>query len=103
MGSNGTQPISLIHSPPNDCLQYFTGVSGRFTTFNFDAVRETHTADWRYSICVRQESGYCCNEYSPCPDMDNSFSINNNDRRFNIALQDSECTRDYVLIEGTNV
>ena len=49
-----------------------------------------------YAICIRQEAGYCCIEYSLCSD-DNSWSISNSGAG---ALQDEMCTEDYVEIEG---
>ena len=51
-----------------------------------------------YAICIRQEAGYCCIEYSLCSD-DNSWSL------FNTAIaigarQDDLCTGDYLGIDG---
>ena len=49
-----------------------------------------------YAICIRQEAGYCCIEYSLCSD-DASWSISNSGAG---ALQDDQCTEDYVGIDG---
>lgn len=46
---------------PNDCYQYFTGVSGEVKSFNYADVMLDDTL---YSICVRQETGYCGIEWS---------------------------------------
>ena len=42
-------------SPPNGCLQYHTGIDGRFQTFNFDGNR--HLRNQNYRVCIRQEEG----------------------------------------------
>ena len=113
-------------SAPGGCLQYFTGTSGQVKTFNFDATEGTHLRNQVYSSCIRQEagrhfkmfgalfsypkipltwrwilytisrSGYCCVEYSVCKD-EGSFSLYTND---GTSLLETECTSDYVRIEG---
>ena len=45
------------------CYQYYTGVSGTLTSFNFnnpDSTRQVHLAGLDYTICVRREKGHCC-------------------------------------------
>ncbi len=45
----------------NECLQYFTGVSGSFSSFNYDTsittaptiTQQQHLASQDYSICFR--------------------------------------------------
>ena len=50
--------------PPNGCLQYQTGLTGRITTFNFAATdSQQHLASQSYSHCIRQEAGFCCIQY----------------------------------------
>ena len=48
----------------SDCFQYFTGFSGRVMSFNFGNSRPL-IENQQYSICVRQEEGYCGIEWSP--------------------------------------
>ncbi|CAG0884200.1 unnamed protein product [Darwinula stevensoni] len=43
---------------PTGCLQYYTGVSGRVKSFNYDGGNR-HLNRQRYSICVRTEVGFC--------------------------------------------
>ena len=53
-------PCMYISSPPNGCLQYHTGIDGRFTTFNYDnptTAQQTHLRNQNYRICIRQEEG----------------------------------------------
>ena len=47
------------HSPPPGCLQYHTGVDGRFETFNFPGNSPVmqHLRNQDYRICIRQEEG----------------------------------------------
>ena len=85
----------MYFSPDNGCLQYHTGITGRFETFNYPATSESHLPSqqlvviffvtflriwmkhyiitpaecgivhvyFRYSVCIRQEEGYCCVQY----------------------------------------
>ena len=50
-----------ISKAPNDCLQYYTGVSGSITSFNYPTIL---LEDMIYTICIRQEHGYCAIDYS---------------------------------------
>ena len=48
----------FLCSPPNGCLQYHTGIDGRFTTFNWGGTPVTqHLRNQDYRICIRQEEG----------------------------------------------
>ena len=42
---------------PADCLQYFTGTSGSFRSFNFQMATPQILQMQDYSICFRQEEG----------------------------------------------
>ncbi|XP_059084415.1 uncharacterized protein LOC131881546, partial [Tigriopus californicus] len=79
------------------CLQYHTGLTGRITTFNFLPTNDNHLANQEYSICIRQEAGMCCVEYLPCADT-SSYSLEGIPDDVN--KQDSQCSKDYVGIEG---
>ena len=84
------------------CLQYHTGITGRFESFNFQETTSTsqqHLADQDYDICIRQEDGFCCIRYSLCEDSQ-SFSINN--LAADMQAVDSLCTNDYIEIEGVS-
>jgi len=83
-------------TPPEGCLQWHTGTEGRFETFNFGA-NTIHLSDQQYSICIRQEAGMCCNEYSVCSDT-GSMSLGTEAAT---AVQGSLCSKDYVEIEGS--
>ena len=52
--------IFVIFSPPPGCLQFHTGIDGRFTTFNWNnptTAQITHLRSQNYRICMRQEEG----------------------------------------------
>ena len=48
----------FILSPPDGCLQYHTGIDGKFETFNFPGTTTVqHLPNQDYSVCIRQEEG----------------------------------------------
>jgi len=49
-------------SPQSGCTQWFTGVTGTLQSYNFAGGQ--HLANQDYSICIRQEAGYCNIEYT---------------------------------------
>ena len=58
---------------------------------------------FRYSVCIRQEEGYCCVQYMLCSENPNrSFGIDNNAAGAALALQDA-CSQDYIGIAGKNM
>jgi len=117
---------SSKNTPPGECLQYFTGSTGRLTTFNFNNnFNSAHLHSQDYAICIRREVGNCCIQYSVCEDP-NSFSIDNTRYELftfmsgvvansntagggnaaNIAsmnlLASSTCTRDWIEINDSS-
>ncbi|XP_055597949.1 uncharacterized protein LOC129747669 [Uranotaenia lowii] len=66
--------IPFSQRAPSGCMQYFTGSSGVFQTFNF-AENGRHLANHNYRACFRQEKGMCSVAYEPCDDQ--SFRIGN--------------------------
>jgi len=83
---------------PDGCLQYHTTLSGRFQTFNFaETTTPQHLASQDYGVCIRQEEGYCCVQYTPCSDS-NSYSLDSS--QATMAKQDDMCITDYVGIAG---
>ncbi|XP_059097393.1 uncharacterized protein LOC131891762 [Tigriopus californicus] len=84
------------HPTGTGCLQYHTGEVGRFTTFNFLPTNDNHLANQDYTICIRQEPGFCCIEYSVCPDPF-SFTLDIDDK----SDFDTKCqSDDYIFIDG---
>ena len=60
--------------------------------------------DQDYSMCIRQEKGFCCTKYSVCPSENGLFSLylkaDVADPPMGMAQTEELCTADYVLIEG---
>eukprot|EP00095_Tigriopus_kingsejongensis_P006195 maker-scaffold252_size238019-snap-gene-1.34 protein:Tk06195 transcript:maker-scaffold252_size238019-snap-gene-1.34-mRNA-1 annotation:"hypothetical protein SINV_00302" len=81
--------------PPQGCLQYFTGVTGRITTFNFANSKEIHLPNQDYSICFRPEVGFCCVQYRTCSDVDPLESFSLSLKPADSASHDSTCTEDF--------
>lgn len=53
---------SNLSLPPQDCAQYFMGVSGTFKSYNYPT---TMLALANYGTCFRKERGYCSIMYGP--------------------------------------
>ena len=66
-------PCAADYRPASGCFQYHQGLTGRITTFNWDATTaqtQTHLANQRYNICVRPGDGMCCIRYTLCDFVD---------------------------------
>jgi len=86
--------------PPAGCLQYFTTLSGRITTFNFLDDTTTHLASQDYNICVRKQDGFCCVQYQACADQTNPISLDVTAMKQN---RDEACSGlDYLRIPGSS-
>ena len=48
--------------PRSGCSQWFTGVTGTLQSYNFAGGQ--HLANQDYSICIREEAGYCNIQYT---------------------------------------
>jgi len=90
--------------PQDGCLQYFTGLSGEFKTFNFDessSSEYSHLASQDYNVCIRQEAGMCCVEYRECDDT-SSWTLDTQAMPISTAAATggTMCTGDYLEIVG---
>jgi len=93
-----TQIECTSTSKPYDsgCSQYFTGTTGRLTTYNFAQSSSSlyqHLESQNQNICIRQEAGFCCITYNLCSDT-NAWSIDNTAG----SVIGTECTLDFVEI-----
>jgi len=90
-------PCSANYRPDSGCLQYHQGLTGRIETFNFaNTAVQSHLASQNYNICIRQERGYCCVQYSVCSDA-NSYTLDNDPA---MAKVDTNCAMDFLGIDG---
>jgi len=46
-------------SPPANCQEYHTGISGTYNSWNYDGNSRTYVIQMAYSVCFRREKGYC--------------------------------------------
>merc|ERR1711879_478639 len=102
---------------PEGCLQYFTGIAGNVSSFNWKTTANSEDDDYpnqisslNYNICIRRESGYCAVEWStdsPLAEAFGEFSVSENYPTVTtlgsaVKLGDSDCAKDYVTIpQGT--
>ncbi|XP_030572680.1 uncharacterized protein LOC115771219 [Drosophila novamexicana] len=56
------------------CLQYYTTISGRVRSFNYNTVGGRQLSNQDYSICIRSERNFCGIQYNACPDLENNRS-----------------------------
>lgn len=63
-----------ISKADSGCLQYYTSISGRVKSFNFNTVSGRQLSNQDYSICIRTERNFCGIQYNACPDL-GSFPI----------------------------
>lgn len=59
-----------VWAPPPGCLQYFTGVTGQISSYNFQG--GLHLANQLYTNCIRQELNHCSINYAA---SDGDFQI----------------------------
>ena len=57
-------PCNTDYTPPDNCLQYFTGISGTVQSFNYNSGAGPHLADQDQRVCIRPERGYCTISYA---------------------------------------
>ncbi|GFW18352.1 CUB domain-containing protein [Trichonephila clavipes] len=96
-------------APPN-CLQYYTGIEGRFSSFNY-VQEESSVAsggylnNLNYAICFRKEVGRCTQTYT-AESIDNFVILNLNPNNSptvgggEAGLGIYECPDDYLRLEG---
>ena len=88
-----------IFRAPNDCLQYLTGKTNRFKSFNGNSAKGMIQTQM-YTVCIRRECGYCS------MDVSESFVTTTTDpdpfdlhpTTADTALVGSDCTNSFVSI-----
>lgn len=98
---------------PPGCLQYFSGNTGSFASFNFPTsgnmvtAEVTHLSNQCYTMCFRQELGKCAICYNtaipgtPAMVIDQgSFGLSISSDGVVKSTQDTGCVSDYLQIPG---
>lgn len=89
--------------PPNGCLQYWSTIVGRITTFNFLSTVSAVSSNLptqSYSACIRRAAGYCCIEYQVCAGITYAFTLDSGVAT--VGYVDTYCTADYVAIPASS-
>ena len=63
---------SIFFRAPTDCMQYLTGVSNSFKSFNFGNLM---IRNLQYDVCIRPEKGYCRFQLMESSSNTDSFKI----------------------------
>ena len=90
---------ATIFRAPNDCLQYLTGKTNRFKSFNGNTAQGMIQTQM-YTVCIRRECGYCA------MDVSESFVTTTSDpdpfdlhpQTADTALVGTDCTNTFVSI-----
>ncbi|CAD7082808.1 unnamed protein product [Hermetia illucens] len=99
---------SISRADPG-CLQYYTGISGKVKSFNYNTATGRQLSNQDYSICIRTERNFCSIQYTACTDTDNdrsrSFTLSGNSNTAVMAMvgsgasgQPNSCPNDWLLI-----
>lgn len=107
IASSGTWKAKIIqlecyapYKAPSDCYQYYTGLTGRVSSFNFGSSR-VQIQTLRYTACIRQEYGYCGIEWTPTQGLTTDSWLVSNDA-INVAGGAAAAAENaYVAIPGS--
>jgi len=90
--------------PPAGCTQYFTGITGTFSSYNYAS--STHLANQNDRTCIRAEQGYCSISYAAVGTTGFEVGSYNPAGTFSAALATANvegytgagCSNDYLTI-----
>ncbi|CRL03175.1 CLUMA_CG016282, isoform A [Clunio marinus] len=104
-----------LHKADQGCLQYFTGISGRVKSFNYDSLSGRQLSNQDYSICIRTERNFCSIQYTACgdaidSDRKRSFTLSGNSNSVvpamlggGIQSQSNSCPNDWLMVPCAKV
>jgi len=91
---------------PQGCLQFYSGTSGVFKTFNYvdTSISSSHLSSQDYDICFRRGADMCVICYSPTtPATPSSFGLSiSTDDAVVKAAQQSNCVTDFLMVPEGN-
>jgi len=79
---------------PTDCLQYLTGVSNSFTSFNFGNLM---IRNLQYDVCIRPERGYCRFQLQESSSVIASFVL---DPATGAAATGATCDTHFITVDS---
>ncbi|XP_074041849.1 uncharacterized protein isoform X2 [Leptinotarsa decemlineata] len=101
--------------PTSNCLQYYTGVTGTISSFNYDQVSMFNRSvpvyfnNLNYAICIRREAGFCSITYTNVRNgVEYPFELRNVDGvstlpRGIAGVDTIDCPDDYIVVAGTRL
>merc|ERR1712008_306396 len=93
-------PCFSTYSPPEGCTQWFTEPSGIISDWSADTSGLQDSLD--YQVCVRQNMGYCCVEYTATEFKvrgPNDGDIDADPTAYTVGAG-TDCSYDWISIEG---
>lgn len=103
------------YRPPANCLQYYTGTQGTFSSFNYLPNTDSqYLNNLNYAICLRKEAGFCSvvynneiNGVTQAFDIVN-FRMNTSPPTAVVPVGEAgvgliQCPDDYLVIAGTRL
>ncbi|XP_030764365.1 uncharacterized protein LOC115888705 [Sitophilus oryzae] len=111
------QYTDVCSTSQNNCLQYYTGVTGVIESFNYDQAamfnRSTpgYFNNLNYAICIRREAGYCSITYRNVQGGQTyPFQLVNELPSGQLTVPQGQagvdilnCPDDYIIIDGTRL
>ena len=85
--------------PRSGCSQWFTGVTGTLQSYNFAG--GIHLANQDYTVCIRQEAGYCSIEYTADTfkvSLGSSAPPSYTPSNAHSGVDNISCQTDYIII-----
>jgi len=93
-------PCDPTFMAPTDCTQYFTGISGSYSTYGYNSGATTveNIPSLDYKICIRREAGYCSVRHSTCSATSFDLSADDNADTAPSQRGAADCYRDFIGI-----
>lgn len=82
---------------PADCMQYLTGVSNSFKSFNFGNLM---IRNLQYDVCIRPESGYCRFQLLESSSTTDSFKIDPASTTTTSKVGVSSCDTQFITVDS---
>lgn len=82
---------------PADCLQYLTGLTNSFKSFNFGGLM---IRNLQYEVCIRQERGYCRFQLSESSSTTDSFQIDPTSTTTTVSKIGANCDTQFIFVNN---
>jgi len=82
---------------PTDCLQYMTGISNSFKSFNFGNLM---IRNLQYDVCIRPEAGYCRFQLMESSSSTDSFKIDPASTTTTSKVGVTNCDTQFIVVDS---